>query len=101
MQKKDCMIAEKEREITALKERMADMQVSIQHLMNDLQKNETIRKHLHNHIQILKGNIRVFCRVKPLDNSSVDGLELRKSSTNQNCINLTQVQNELPSSLEL
>ena len=89
MLKKDSTIADQEREIGRLKEAMNDMQMSIKHLMNDLEKNETIRKHLHNHIQILKGNIRVFCRVKPLDNSSMQGLELRKSSTNQNCINLT------------
>ena len=101
MLKKDSMIADQEREIGRLKEIMNDMQTSIKHLMNDLEKNETIRKHLHNHIQILKGNIRVFCRVKPLDNCAMEGLELRKSSTNQKCINLTQVKNELPSSLEL
>ena len=50
MQKKDSVIAEKEREIEKMQERMQNMQISIEHLMNDLHKNETIRKHLHNHI---------------------------------------------------
>jgi chromosome segregation ATPase len=50
MLKKDSMIADQEREIGRLKEIMSDMQTSIKHLMNDLEKNETIRKHLHNHI---------------------------------------------------
>ncbi|CDW75746.1 carboxy-terminal kinesin 2 [Stylonychia lemnae] len=32
-----------------------------------IQERDTeMRKQLHNHIQILKGNIRVYCRVKPL-----------------------------------
>ena len=50
MLKKDSTIADQEREIGRLKEAMNDMQMSIKHLMNDLEKNETIRKHLHNHI---------------------------------------------------
>ena len=70
--------------------------------MEDLQKTEILRKHLHNHVQMLKGSMRVFCRIKPLQNSCNDSLELRKSCTNQNCITLpTPPNNELPQSLEL
>lgn len=58
------------------------MENSLKHLMNDLHKSENVRKHMHNHIQILKGNIRVFCRVKPLTASKTGELELRKSSMN-------------------
>jgi kinesin family protein C1 len=51
---------------------------------------------------VLKGNIRVFCRVKPLTSSGFSQLELRKSSTNKNCINFpTLKKNEVPSSLEV
>jgi hypothetical protein len=34
--------------------------------MEDLQRTEVLRKHLHNHVQMLKGSMRVFCRIKPL-----------------------------------
>jgi len=39
-----------------------------------LRAEETIRRKLHNQIQELKGNIRVFCRVRPpLENELVEG----------------------------
>jgi kinesin family member C1 len=57
---------------------------------------------MHHQIQNLKGNIRVYCRVKPLTGSSQFQLELRKSSTNQNCINFpSTLNNEFPTSLEV
>eukprot|EP01083_Nonionella_stella_P005480 15838_1 len=38
-------------------------------------KDEEVRKRLHNQIQELKGNIRVFCRVRPmLDDAKQDGM---------------------------
>ncbi|KMU86863.1 carboxy-terminal kinesin 2 [Coccidioides immitis H538.4] len=38
-----------------------------------LRKEETLRRRLHNQVQELKGNIRVFCRVRPLlDNETMD-----------------------------
>ena len=78
------------------------MDVSLRCLMEELQKTETMRKHLHNHVQILKGSMRVFCRIKPLQNTGLDQLELRKSSVNHNCITYpTPPNNELPASLEL
>jgi chromosome segregation ATPase len=39
---------------------------SIQDLMSELNKGENHRKKLHNYIQELRGNIRVYCRVKPI-----------------------------------
>ena len=38
-----------------------------------LRAEETLRRKLHNQVQELKGNIRVFCRARPaLDGDSVD-----------------------------
>jgi len=64
---------------------------------------DTIRKHQHNHIQMLKGNIRVFCRVKPLTSlNPLEQLELRKSSNLKDCITFPGLlKNEIPTSLEL
>ena len=36
-----------------------------QELQEKLRKEETLRRKLHNQVQELKGNIRVFCRVRP------------------------------------
>lgn len=63
-----------------------------------------MRKQLHNYIQVLKGSIRVFCRVKPLSNPSSElQLELRKSGDyNKNVITFPQcLKNEFPSQLEI
>lgn len=37
--------------------------------MHKLRKEETLRRKLHNQVQELKGNIRVFCRVRPMLNA--------------------------------
>jgi len=41
------------------------MSLSLQELMRELDRGESHRRKLHNYIQELRGNIRVFCRVKP------------------------------------
>jgi kinesin family member C1 len=42
-----------------------------------LQKEETLRRKLHNQVQELKGNIRVFCRVRPtLEHEQVDPAQI-------------------------
>jgi chromosome segregation ATPase len=56
----------KEDEIVGLKRRLEDMDTSLKCLMEELQKTEVLRKHLHNHVQMLRGSMRVFCRIKPL-----------------------------------
>ncbi len=42
----------------AMKQRMRQM-------LDEMEKFEVIRRRMHNQIQELKGNIRVFCRVRP------------------------------------
>jgi hypothetical protein len=41
---------------------------SLNELMGELNRGESHRRKLHNYIQELRGNIRVYCRVKPLSN---------------------------------
>ncbi|KAI0080229.1 kinesin-domain-containing protein [Panus rudis PR-1116 ss-1] len=58
-------------------------QKRIAELEDETRKAEMVRRKLHNMVQELKGNIRVFCRVRPLlpsDLTSVNGL-LRSSSS--------------------
>ncbi|CAJ0637432.1 15495_t:CDS:1, partial [Entrophospora sp. SA101] len=53
---KELMIIQKEHE---------ESKNFIEQLDAERYKNESTRRHLHNDIQDLKGNIRVFCRVRP------------------------------------
>jgi kinesin family protein C1 len=56
-------------EISLLKEKCEMTTSEMQTLKEKLQAEELTRRQLHNTIQELRGNIRVFCRVRPL----VDG----------------------------
>ncbi|KAK4303928.1 hypothetical protein Pmani_024102 [Petrolisthes manimaculis] len=38
-------------------------------------ENDMLRRKLHNQVQELKGNIRVFCRVRPLINNEISANE--------------------------
>ena len=43
-----------------------DAKARVSELEAELREAETIRRKLHNTVQELKGNIRVFCRVRPI-----------------------------------
>ncbi|KAL4332878.1 hypothetical protein GQ457_07G028580 [Hibiscus cannabinus] len=60
---------EQKRIIQDLQDRLADME-------HKLLEGESLRKRLHNTILELKGNIRVFCRVRPLlpDDGAAEGV---------------------------
>lgn len=48
-----------------LDQQLADALAETQLAKEKLRKEETLRRKLHNQVQELKGNIRVFCRVRP------------------------------------
>jgi len=60
--------------IKELEEALAEATSAKDEIEDKLRAEETIRRKLHNQIQELKGNIRVFCRVRPaLPHELADG----------------------------
>ncbi|PGH31863.1 kinesin family member C1 [[Emmonsia] crescens] len=56
-----------------LDQQLRDALAETQATKDKLRKEETLRRKLHNQVQELKGNIRVFCRVRPmLENEPVE-----------------------------
>lgn len=52
--------------LVELKATLAQREATVQENEKTIREHETMRRKLHNTIQELKGNIRVFCRVRPL-----------------------------------
>lgn len=100
---------QKQEEIMMLRNVVRSQEDTITDSNNKMREHETARRVLHNTIQELKGNIRVFCRVRPLlgdeclyNNSDIQHmnfpdpdhkiLELDKCgdvSMNESCLNTT------------
>ena len=55
---------------------------------NRMQEYEAIRRTLHNKIQDLKGNIRVFCRVRPALHSELDKQECNFNFVDENTMEI-------------
>ncbi len=60
-----------------LQKKLEAAQTLIIELEGKVQSGETLRRKLHNEVQELKGNIRVFCRVRPLLTSELSKLDAR------------------------
>eukprot|EP01137_Pigoraptor_chileana_P025670 Opistho-2@7375 len=56
----------KDKEIASNNARIASLEASVAQLEARSRDEELVRRKLHNTIQELRGNIRVFCRVRPL-----------------------------------
>lgn len=65
-QKQAATLEEKETEIKRLKQLLNNKNNEIENKKSDMRHHETERRKFHNRIQELEGNIRVFCRVRPL-----------------------------------
>ena len=73
----DCKSAD----ASQLRLELEDARQKIQELEEEVREAEMIRRHLHNTIQELKGNIRVFCRVRPVLPSESRAVMARSEST--------------------
>ena len=58
---------------TAMERKMNEAIIEAVECMEKLRKEETLRRKLHNQVQELKGNIRVFCRVRPNHATETEG----------------------------
>ena len=61
----DKKLDERQKKIRDLEKEHTDIQKATREKELKLLDNEKMRRRLHNTIQELKGNIRVFCRVRP------------------------------------
>ena len=59
-----------------LEQRMQDALKSAAEANDKLRTEETLRRKLHNQVQELKGNIRVFCRVRPMLDGDATGAKM-------------------------
>lgn len=60
-------------ELAALRARVVELELALQEAETRVRDGEVMRRKLHNTIQELKGNIRVFCRVRPLSSEEEGG----------------------------
>ncbi|KAJ2720443.1 kinesin-like nuclear fusion protein [Coemansia sp. Benny D115] len=88
-------VSQREARIAELEETLSARNQLVEELEAKLRVEESTRRRLHNTIQELKGNIRVFCRVRPLsveEKDAADALPIKlPESEERNEIELTQV----------
>ncbi len=69
LQAAQTLCSERENKISSLLITIDEKKAAIATLESEVREGENLRKKLHNTIQELKGNIRVFCRIRPLRSS--------------------------------
>jgi kinesin family protein C1 len=74
-------------------------QTRIKELEMEVREAEMVRRRLHNMVQELKGNIRVFCRVRPLLPSDV-APEIASSSSTSSLVLVSKPGSPVPEDLE-
>ncbi|KAK9765143.1 kinesin-like nuclear fusion protein [Basidiobolus ranarum] len=86
-------LRKRESRISELEESLAKANQMVASLESELREEETQRRKLHNTIQELKGNIRVFCKVRPLLGAELsDNMSHISFSDDGKSIELYQVQ---------
>ncbi|KAK9462615.1 P-loop containing nucleoside triphosphate hydrolase protein [Lipomyces oligophaga] len=82
--------------ITELEILLKQAEQARQEMKDKLVKEETVRRMLHNQVQELKGNIRVFCRVRPARETESDTAEIHypDADSSGNELSLTTPSNE-------
>ena len=60
-----------------LNQKMQDAFATAEEAQEKLRQEETLRRKLHNQVQELKGNIRVFCRVRPALNGEEEPAKIK------------------------
>lgn len=60
------ILSERSNRVKDLENKISEIEAIVEDLTSKLADGETLRKKLHNQVQELKGNIRVFCRLRPL-----------------------------------
>jgi kinesin family member C1 len=86
-------VDEQRSQIAALEKSEADLHAKIAEMDAKLLEEESVRRQLHNTIQELKGNIRVFCRIRPpLEKEREEGAlsHINFSESDEGAIDLTQ-----------
>ncbi|ORZ10035.1 P-loop containing nucleoside triphosphate hydrolase protein [Lobosporangium transversale] len=69
IERTETTLAQRESTIEKLERELSESQTIVRELEQRIRQEETIRRRLHNTILELKGNIRVFCRVRPVSPS--------------------------------
>ncbi|PFH53260.1 hypothetical protein AMATHDRAFT_73463 [Amanita thiersii Skay4041] len=67
-------IDEYTRNLSNLQHKLQNAETEVTILRHEAMESETVRRKLHNMVQELKGNIRVFCRVRPVLPSDLTAL---------------------------
>ena len=70
--------------VTNLRLTLEEEQEKVERLEKEARESETLRRKLHNMVQELKGNIRVFCRVRPILLSDLTGSRSKSPTDNKN-----------------
>ncbi|CAI4054070.1 hypothetical protein SKDZ_16G3950 [Saccharomyces kudriavzevii ZP591] len=85
--------------INELEEYIKDTEIGMKELNEILVKEETVRRTLHNELQELRGNIRVYCRIRPpletLENSDTSLIRVNEFDDNRGVqsMEVTKIQN--------
>ncbi|TRY76071.1 hypothetical protein DNTS_012286 [Danionella cerebrum] len=73
-------------------EMVQNLEETVAHQREDLHLGEMERRKLHNTIQELKGNIRVFCRVRPLLSGKSDILHIQLPANDSKALTLAKME---------